>query len=272
MSSSKTASIQRYRFSIFADNNGVAVVDPIKNSRGEWARYEDVARLEQCHREGWRHAQEVEDEYRKRMGHGFGTPHETASAKTDLAIRALRAIQQHGRNSAVGKTLMLMEADQALHLIDSLPDETAAAPSREEALVEIERHKRRVEILCDHFGMDPAEFVITRDETAHHQLCRSLVKHDCDCHTLKASEPQLQGYKCKCGEWMLYGRGHRNCPAEKTDSQRLLDAGFERIRRPLPNDDPKCSHCGGIGEVTDGDKSWRPCPKCSADPRSPANE
>lgn len=38
---------------------------------------EDYDRLMQCHREGWQHAQEVEDEYRKRTGHGFGVAHET---------------------------------------------------------------------------------------------------------------------------------------------------------------------------------------------------
>lgn len=49
--------------------------------------------------------------------------------KTDIAIRALRAIQELGRNDAVGKTLMLMEADQALHAIEMLDrraDEPAA--------------------------------------------------------------------------------------------------------------------------------------------------
>lgn len=31
-------------------------------------------RLEQCHREGWQYAKEVEDEYRKRTERGFGDP------------------------------------------------------------------------------------------------------------------------------------------------------------------------------------------------------
>lgn len=32
------------------------------------------AKLEQCHREGWLYAKEVEDEYRRRTGRGFGDP------------------------------------------------------------------------------------------------------------------------------------------------------------------------------------------------------
>lgn len=33
---------------------------------------EEIERLEQCHREGWSYAREVEDEYKRRTGHGFG--------------------------------------------------------------------------------------------------------------------------------------------------------------------------------------------------------
>lgn len=33
---------------------------------------DEIERLQQCHREGWHHAREVEDEYKRRTGHGFG--------------------------------------------------------------------------------------------------------------------------------------------------------------------------------------------------------
>jgi len=36
---------------------------------------QEIGRLEQCHREGWRYAKEIEDEYRKRTGHGFAVEH-----------------------------------------------------------------------------------------------------------------------------------------------------------------------------------------------------
>lgn len=34
---------------------------------------DEIDRLQQCHREGWRYAKEVEDEYERRTGHRFGT-------------------------------------------------------------------------------------------------------------------------------------------------------------------------------------------------------
>ena len=37
----------------------------------------EIKRLDQCHREGWRYAKEIEDEYRKRTGHGFADEHAT---------------------------------------------------------------------------------------------------------------------------------------------------------------------------------------------------
>lgn len=34
--------------------------------------HEELHRLQQCHREGWLYAKEVEDEFEKRMGYRFG--------------------------------------------------------------------------------------------------------------------------------------------------------------------------------------------------------
>lgn len=45
--------------------------------------------------------------------------------------------------------------------------ETCEQPTREEALRRIEEACRSIEILCDHFGMDPAEFLAdSRSEKA----------------------------------------------------------------------------------------------------------
>jgi hypothetical protein len=37
---------------------------------------DEIERLQQCEREGWRYAKEVEDEYEKRTGHRFGIAQE----------------------------------------------------------------------------------------------------------------------------------------------------------------------------------------------------
>jgi hypothetical protein len=60
---------------------------------------------------------------------------------------------RHGSQSPCGLT--------AEHTVpaDRPTVEPSVAPTREEALSRIEEACRSIEILCDHFGMDPAEFL-----------------------------------------------------------------------------------------------------------------
>lgn len=46
-------------------------------------------------------------------------------------------------------------------------DECANPKDREQVLKLIEFHKYRIEILCDHFGLDPQEWLADDSDTEH---------------------------------------------------------------------------------------------------------
>lgn len=92
-----------------------------------------IERLEQCHREGWQHAQEVEDEYRKRTGYGFGKVHEP-SKKMSTDEEALRKdfIAAMDSETGVGYALalrLLNDWERLIRARHRAAGETAAKPA-----------------------------------------------------------------------------------------------------------------------------------------------
>lgn len=216
---------------------------------------DEITRLEQCHRAGWLHAKEVEDEYRKRMGHGFG---EKQSDLTELALAGLRArlscAQGRYSDEASGEPVWEnWSRDQLIGQIKHLRAEVASARAMYWEVVD-QLKKRAIETAD---RLHEAETILAQALTC--------------------------GVDGDHAEWMLKAIAFLNLPAQplKANDDPLAPLRWICIHCNTVSgkDDPNCLGCGkpryphGAAQKTSGISDdhcehdisiWATCPKCAA--------
>lgn len=187
-------------------------------------------RLEQCHREGWTYAREVEDEYRRRTGRGFGDPEPPIAAQSTEYKIGDRVSHDGHITEVVGVTVNYILCDGAVVYAHDLRPVLTKESSRKIPDDRWIKHSdEKADGSWNPYGSDGMRHMENSDVTGGETDAHG---DDCDCADCARKYFELTGHYPTCGVGERTQQGPCNCrerAAPETEATPCPNCGKDEV-------------------------------------------